>query len=703
MRLSFAPASLLTVALLTTWMPVPLTAAEAQQAAPQKSQAAAPRPFTVEDLVRLKRVSDPAISPDGRSVVFSVRETDMEANRGRVDLWSLDLATKGAQPRRLTTHPENDSSPQWSSDGRDIYFLSTRSGSSQVWRLPAHGGEASQVTDLPLDVGSFRVATHAGRIAVTLEVFPDCEDLKCTADRLAAKPKDSAQVHDRIFARHWDTWKDGRISQLFVLQLNNGLAREPVSVSKALDADIPSKPFGDASEYTFSPDGSKLVFSTRIKGKSEPWSTNFDIYEVAVDGSGLRNLTEDNPAWDTQPVFSRDGQLLAWRAMERPGFEADRFHIVVMDMKTGERRALTRDWDRSVAGMAFSHDGRTIYASTDHVGQHPLWAIDVKTGKPTMLTGPGRVEAFSVGEKEIVMTISSLKSPAELQALTIKGGELRALPRMNEEALAQLQLGEPEQFSFPGAEDATVYGYVMKPAGFKPGTKYPVAFIIHGGPQSSFANAWSYRWNPQTYAGAGYASVFIDFHGSTGYGQAFTDSISQDWGGKPLEDLQKGLEIALQTYPWLDGSRMCALGASYGGYMINWIAGNWAEPFACLVNHAGIFDTRAMAYSTEELWFSEWEQGGPAYEVPENVEKHNPVNHVTQWSKPMLVIHGLRDYRVPYAQGLSAFTALQRRGIPSRLLIFPDENHWVLKPNNSIRWHHEVQKWLDQWTGSADE
>jgi len=702
MRLSFASAvSSLTVALLTNWMPVPLTAAEAQP--PQKSQTAAPRPFTVEDLVRLNRVSDPVISPDGRSVVFSVRETDMDANRGRVDLWSLDLATKGAQPRRLTTHPENDSSPQWSTDGRDIYFLSTRSGSSQVWRLPANGGEASQVTDLPLDVGSFRVATHAGRIAVTMEVFPDCEDLKCTADRLAAKPKDSGQVHERIFARHWDTWQDGRISQLFVLQLNNGVAREPVSVSKALDADIPSKPFGDASEYTFSPDGSKLVFSTRIKGKSEPWSTNFDIYEVAVDGSGLRNLTEDNPAWDTQPVFSRDGQLLAWRAMERPGFEADRFHIVVMDMKTGERRALTRDWDRSVAGMAFSHDGRTIYASTDHVGQHPLWAIDVKTGKPTMLTGPGRVEAFSVGEKEIVMTISSLQSPAELQALTIKGGELRALPRMNEEALAQLQLGEPEQFSFPGAEDATVYGYVMKPAGFKPGTKYPVAFIIHGGPQSSFAHAWSYRWNPQTYAGAGYASVFIDFHGSTGYGQAFTDSISQDWGGKPLEDLQKGLEIALQTYPWLDGSRMCALGASYGGYMINWIAGNWAEPFACMVNHAGIFDTRAMAYSTEELWFSEWEQGGPAYEVPENVEKHNPVNHVTQWSKPMLVIHGLRDYRVPYAQGLSAFTALQRRGIPSRLLIFPDENHWVLKPNNSIRWHHEVQKWLDQWTGSADE
>jgi dipeptidyl aminopeptidase/acylaminoacyl peptidase len=666
---------------------------------------AAPHPFTVEDLVRMQRVSDPTIAPDGRSVVYTVRETDLAANRGRADLWSLDLATKGAQPRRLTTHPDSDSSAEWSADGREIYFLSARSGSSQVWRLSSNGGEAIQVTDLPLDVGSFRLASNAGRIAVTLDVFADCNDLPCTVDRLeqAKKAKDSGEVYDRIFTRHWDTWTDGRISQLFVLKLSNGVASEPVSVSKGLDADVPSKPFGDATEYTFSPDGSKLVFSTRLKGKSEPWSTNFDLYEVGADGSGLRNLTEDNPAWDTQPVFSRDGTQLAWRAMQRPGFEADRFHIVIQDLKSGQRRALTQEWDRSIDAMAFANDGKTLYVTTDHFGQHPLWSVDVKTGKPTMLTGPGRIEAFSVGEKEIVLATSSLKSPAELQSLTIKGGDLRALPRMNEAALAEIKFGEPEQFTFAGAEGATVYGHVMKPANFKPGTKYPVAFIIHGGPQGSFGNSWSYRWNPQTYAGAGYASVFIDFHGSTGYGQAFTDSISQDWGGKPLEDLQQGLKAALEKYPWLDGARACALGASYGGYMINWIAGNWSEPFKCLVNHDGVFDARGMAYSTEELWFTEWEQGGIAWEVPENVEKFNPVNHVAKWNKPMLVIHGTRDYRIPYAQGLSAFTALQRRGIPSRLLMFPDENHWVLKPNNSIRWHHEVESWLNQWTGKSGE
>jgi dipeptidyl aminopeptidase/acylaminoacyl peptidase len=677
---------------------VPLAVARAQ------GQGGQHQPFSAEDLVRLKRISDPELAPDGKTVAFVLRETDMAANRGRQELWSLDLSTKGAQPRRLTTHPDNDNAPQWSADGQYIYFLSARSGSTQVWRLPSNGGEAEQVTDVPLDVGSFRLAPNGALIAISLEVLPHCGDvggdLACTAQHLkqTAASKESGKTFDRLFVRHWDTWSSGRISQLFVAKLENGRAVEPASVTSALDADVPSKPFGDASEYTFSPDSSRVVFSARVKGRSEPWSTNFDVYEVGIAGGEPRNLTPDNPAWDAQPVFSPDGSQLAWRAMQRPGFEADRFHIVVMDVKSGQRRALTADWDRSVDSIAFSHDGRTIYAATDHFGQHPLWAVDVKSGKPTLLTGPGRVEGFTVGEKEIVFALSSLKSPAELYALTPRSGDLRELPRVNAAALAERAIGEPEQFTFIGANGDTVYGYAMKPANFDAKRRYPVAFIVHGGPQVSFGNAWSYRWNPQTYAGAGYASVFIDFHGSPGYGQAFTDSISGDWGGKPLEDLQKGLTAALQKYPWLDGERMCALGASYGGYMMNWIAGNWPAPFKCLVNHAGIFDNRAMYYSTEELWFEEWEFGGPQYEVPQNYEKQNPVNHVAAWEKPMLVIHGQLDYRVPYAQGISTFTALQRRGIPSRLLIFPNENHWVLKPANSLQWHREVEQWLNQWT-----
>jgi len=666
------------------------------------AHAAGPRSFTSEDLVRLNRVTDPVLAPDGKTVVFTVRETDLAANRGRTDLWTLDLTVKGAKPHRLTSHPENDSSAQWSADGKYIYFTSSRSGSTQVWRLNAGGGEAEQVTRVPLDVGSFKLAPNGAKLALSLEVFPDCATLACSSDKLAATAASQASgmVHDRIFIRHWDTWSDGRNSQLFVQPLENGLAKgDPVSISGALDADVPSKPFGDATEYSFAPDSSKIVFAARLKGKSEPWSTNFDLYEVSAEGGEPRNLTADNQAWDTQPVYSPDGSMLAWRAMERPGFEADRFHIVIADLKSGTRRALTQGWDRSVDSLAFSTDGKTIYAVTDHLGQHPLWSVDVKTGKPTMLTGPGHVESFSVGEREIVFALASLKSPAELYAFTLRGGDLRDLPRINEQALADIKFGEPEQFTFTGANGATVYAHIVKPAGFDPQRRYPIAFIVHGGPQVSFGNSWSYRWNPQTYAGAGYAAVFIDFHGSPGYGQAFTDSISGDWGGKPLEDLQKGYAAALEKYPWLDSKRACALGASYGGFMVNWIAGNWSEPFKCLVNHDGIFDSRAMAYDTEELWFDEWEHGGPQYEVPEAYEKFNPVNHVAKWSKPMLVIHGVQDFRVPDTQGIATFTALQRRGIPSRMLVFPNENHWVLKPANSLQWHHEVERWLKEWLG----
>jgi dipeptidyl aminopeptidase/acylaminoacyl peptidase len=660
-------------------------------------------PFSVQDLVRLKRVSEPTLSPDGRTVVFTLRETDLDANRGRTDLWSLDVATKGATPRALTTHTANDNTAQWSADGRFVYFLSTRSGSNQVWRLATAGGEAEQVTNLPLDVGSFKVAPNDAKLAVTLEIFSDCADFPCTRVRLDAeeKSKSTGMTHDRLFVRHWDTWADGRVSRLFLYALKNGrIDGDPVALSGTLDADVPAKPFGDASDYAFSPDSSKVVFATKLKGSHESWSTNFDLYEVSIEGGEPRNLTQDNPAWDAQPVFSPDGSMLAWRAMTRPGFEADRFHVVVADLKTGQRRALTETWDRSVDSIAFSKDSKTLYATADQFGQHPLWAIDVKTGKPTMLSGPGNVDTFSVGEREIIFGLASLKSPNELYALTLRGGELRELPRMNVEALAQVQLGEPEQFTFAGADGVPVYAHVVKPVDFNPGRKYPIAFIVHGGPQVSFGNAWSYRWNPQTYAGAGYAAVFVDFHGSPGYGQAFTDSISGDWGGKPLEDLQKGLSAALEKYPWLDGNRACALGASYGGYMMNWMAGKWAEPFKCFVTHAGIFDSRSMAYTTEELWFDEWENKGLPFEVPENYEKHNPVNHVAQWQKPMFVIHGQLDYRVPYSQGIGAFTALQRRGIPSRLLVFPDENHWILKPANSIQWHEEVLKWLDKWTGA---
>lgn len=660
----------------------------------------AEQPFTANDLVQLKRLSDPQTSPDGRYVAFVLRETDMEANRGRTDLWLLDLRQRDAQPRRLTHDPANDSSPRWAPDSRTIYFLSTRSESQQVWRISIEDGTETQVTRYPVDVGTLKVSPKGDRLALTMEVFPDCPNLECTRDRLAAAEKNPAKgrTYDKLFVRHWDTWKNGTRSHLFTAPLHaDGTVGPPVDLSRALDADVPAKPFGDDEDYDFSPDGRRIVFSARVAGHTEAWSTNFDLFEVPADGSAApRNITESNPAWDAQPTFLKNGDL-AYLAMERPGFEADRFHIVIRDAKSGATRPLTKAWDRSVSDLAAAPDGRQLLVTVDDIGQHALYSVDLRNGTPRKIVGTGQVADFATTKDSIIVSWASLGAPADLYAVRGNSGQLQRLTAVNADLLAQRAMGEFEQFSFPGWNNETVYGYVVKPYGFEPGKRYPIAFLIHGGPQSSFQNLWNYRWNAQIFAGAGYGVVLIDFHGSPGYGQAFTDSITGDWGGKPLEDLRKGLAAAIARYPWLDGERACALGASYGGFMINWIAGQWQDGFRCLVNHAGLFDHRMMYYSTEELWFPEWEQHGPYYQNPEQHEKFNPANHVTKWRTPMLVIHGEQDFRVPYSQGLATFTALQRRGIESRFLYFPDENHWVLKPANSLQWHETVLDWLDRY------
>lgn len=654
-------------------------------------------PLSAHDLVMMDRVSDPQVSPDGRRVAYTLRTTDLEANKGVRSLWTLD--TDSLKTRRLTSGEGNSEAPRWAVNG-DLYFLSTRSGSSQVWRLGAAGGEAEPVTKLPLDVGAFKLSPGADRIALSLEVFPDCAaDLDCTKKRLdqQAKPQGSGRLHDKLFVRHWDSWKNGTRAQLFSAPLGDGKAGTPVLVSQGLDGDVPSKPFGDDSDFTFTPDGKQLIFSLRVAGRTEAWSTNLDLWRAPADGSALpENLTPDNAAVDTHPLVTPDGKQLVWLAMRRPGFEADRLHIQVRDLKTHATRELAANWDRSPSQLALSSDGRSLYAVADDLGHAPLFAINLSSGIVKKLTGPGTVSGFSVGKDAVVYAHNRLDAPDDLYSLRWTGGT-RRLTTHNADRLAKVAMSAYEPFTFKGWNEEVVQGYVMKPAGFSAGKKFPVAFIIHGGPQGSMGNDFHYRWNPEVFSGMGYAVVFIDFHGSTGYGQAFTDSISGDWGGKPLVDLQRGWAYALSKYEWLDGSRACALGASYGGYMVNWIAGNWAEPWLCLVNHDGIFDNRSMTYTTEELWFDEWEMGGTQFEKPENFERHNPINHVAKWKTPMLVIHGELDYRVPLEQGLASFTALQRRGIESQLLRFPDENHWVLKPRNSLQWHDSVQSWLDRW------
>jgi dipeptidyl aminopeptidase/acylaminoacyl peptidase len=672
---------------------------------PLAAGAAAPdRPFEVRDLANLDRVSSPVLSPNGRKVVFAVRETDFEGNRGRASLWIRDLTTRDkAPPARFTAEGFNVNTPAFSADGAVVYFLSAKSGSQQLWSQPVAGGEARQLSNYPLDVGGYLLSPDGKAIALTFETFTDCPTLACSADRvtLAGAKKARGMVFDKLFIRHWDTWADGRRNQLFAARfgVDGALVGEPALVSRGIDGDVPSKPFGGMEDVGWAPDGGSLAFSVRIAGRDEPWSTNFDIFRAKVDGSDAPvNLTAANPAWDAGPVFSADGRTLYYRAMKRPGFEADRFALMAMDLASGAPRELDPLWDASADGIKLSADGKHIYTTALELGEHPLLRFDIAAGQATRVAGEGSISGFDLVGDTLVFTRNRMDSPDVLYAARADGSAVRRIDANNLDKLEGVAFGAFEQFRFPGWNDETVHAYVLKPANYVKGKKYPVAFLIHGGPQGSFGNGWSYRWNPQTYAGQGFAVVMVDFHGSVGYGQAFTDAISGHWGDRPLEDLQKGWAAALAKYDFLDGDRACALGASYGGYMVNWIAGNWPQPWKCLVTHDGIFDTRAMAYSTEELWFSEWENGGRAWENAAAIEKFNPVNFVDKWRVPTLVVHGALDYRIPDSQGIAVFTALQRRGVESQLLYFPDENHWVLKPQNSVLWHDTVNAWIKRWT-----
>ena len=677
-------------------MTLSLFAALALTAAPANTQ-----PFTVQDQVSMRRISNPSVSPDGKRIAFVLRTTDLEANKGRTDLWIVNA--DGTAPRQLTASPESEAQPVWSPDGQALYFLSSRGGSRQVFRLPLDGGESQAVTKLPLDVGAFALSRDGKTLAVALEVYPDCPTLECNTQRQKEKTqsKSTGQVYDKLFVRHWDTWGNGKRSHLFVLPVDGGAA--PRDVMAGMDADGPSKPFGGPEEFTFTPDGKGLVFAARDVGNSESWSTDLDLFLAPVDKAGTpRKLTEKNRATDTHPVFSPDGKTLAYLAMSRPGFESDRLRVVLRSWPEGKERVLAEQWDRSAGSLTWSPDGKSVLVTADDVGHHRAFSLDVASGQVTAFSGPGyAAEPQPLPDGRIAFLRDDLKSPADLYTVRADGSELRQLTRVNEEAMSRLRFGDYEQFEFPGWNGETVRGYVVKPVDFDPKKKYPVAFLIHGGPQGSFGNHFHYRWNPQTYAGRGYAAVMVDFHGSTGYGQGFTDSIRGDWGGKPLEDLRKGLEAAVKRYGFLDGDKVCALGASYGGYMINWIAGQMPERFRCLVNHDGNLDEKLAYFNTEELWFPEWEHGGTPWENPEGYTKHNPIDHVAKWKTPMLVIHGGQDFRVVETQGMATFTVLQRRGIPSKFLYFPDENHWVVKPANSIHWHETVLDWLDQWTKGA--
>ncbi len=668
----------------------------AQRRAGGRSTTGRPRrPYTIRDQVALRRLEDFVVSPDGGRVILQIGRAARGKNRLDTHLWSVNADGTGL--RRLTRSGGHESSPAFAPDGRSLYFLAgPRSDDRQVVHLSFGGGKPVPVTRSPIDVESFVLSRDGTHLAFSAQVFPGGPDtLEATADRLkaAATRLAGGRIYDQLFVRHWDQWRSGRRRHLFVQPVDGGPA---VDIMSEMDADAPSRPFGGREQFTFTPDGAGIVFTARDAGREEAWSTDLDLFVAPVDASSPpRKLTADNRATDTDPSFSPDGTLLAYLAMDRPGYEADKLTVIVRDWPDGDLRRLTDPWDRSAEALEWSSDGRTLYVLAEDTGQRGLFALDVATGSVTPLVSEGHVSHVKVVGEAVFYSHDSLAGPADLHVLA--DCRHRRLTRLNAARMRGVAIGEAEQFSFAGWHDELVHGYVLKPAGFDPERRYPVAFIVHGGPQGSMGNAWHYRWNPQVYAGAGYAVVMIDFHGSTGYGQAFTDSIRGDWGGRPLEDLQKGLAAALARNSFLDPTRAAALGASYGGYMINLMAGVWNEPWRCLVTHDGSLDERFGYFATEELWFPEWEHGGTPWENPAGYAKHNPVDHVAAWRVPTLVIHGALDYRVSEVDGLAVFTALQRLGVPSRLLHFPDENHWVLKPENSVQWHDTVLEWLDRW------
>lgn len=667
------------------------------------SAPASARPMTEVDLATLKRVAAPAASPDGRWVVYQMTETAAGTYKRSTGLWLVDRNAKDAAPVRVAdTADKNESAPAFHPDG-SLYFLSNASGKSQVWRIDpkAGGAAATQVTDTRADVEGFRIAPDGGKLLAWGDVPRECTDFGCDAKDKGELPGPGTgrlYKDQSGFVRHWDSWETpGTYSRPFIFNLQGGKATVARPVDAGLTGDSPSKPFGGGEELAWGADSRTIFFTLRKADKDEPTSTNLDIYSWLVDSRMMPvNLTADNQATDTLPAPSPDGKFLAYAAMARPGYEADRQVLMLRDLATGETRKLTEAWDRSVGSIAWAADGKSLYVTAQDVLDHPVFRVDAKSGKVEKLKATAEEFEGNIGDVTVLpggallYSRNSVAVPTDLWTRDAKG-KVRRLTDVNREQMAGLDPVDAKRFSFKGANGDTVWGQIVKTADSK--GKIPVAFLVHGGPQSSFGNSWSTRWNPRLFSAPGYAAVTIDFHGSTGYGQAFTDSIKQDWGGKPLEDLKLGLAAAGAADANVDTANACALGGSYGGYMMNWIAGLWPDGFKCLVTHAGVFDLRAMAFETEELWFDEWDHGGPWWQRTD-AEKWNPVNHVAKWKTPTLVIHGEKDFRIPYSQSLAVYNALQRQGVEGELLVFPDENHWILKGQNSVQWYQTVFGWM---------
>jgi dipeptidyl aminopeptidase/acylaminoacyl peptidase len=653
------------------------------------------------DLLERHRLAAPQISPDGKWIAYVVTDALLAENRTDSDIWLIPTA--GGTPRQLTRSPKHDRHPTWSPDGKWIAFESNRGGEFQVWTIPLDGGEPRQVTSIATGATQPVWSPDGKNIAFVSAVFPEFSEKpfsesdpanKAKLDALE-KSKVKARVITQLLYRHWDSWVEGKRQHLFTVPVHDGVAAgDPVRDLTPGDRDaVPtSSTFEAGDEFAFSPDGSELVYTaTPTPTREEAWSTNHDLWAVNLKTGARRQLTK-NPAADGCPRFSPDGKFIAYRAQSRAGFEADRWQLMRLDRASGEIRSLTAAFDRSVEDITWTPDSKALVIAAEDQGTKRLWTMTAAGGTPKPITtgGASGEAVVSPDGRSVVFTRSSLTSAAELFRAPTSGGETTRLTTQNAELIAHVDFAAPESVTVTGAGGTPVQMWIIKPPSFEATKKYPLVFWVHGGPQSAFMDAWSYRWNAELWAAQGYVIALPNPRGSTGFGQKFTDEISGDWGGKVYTDLLACL-AHLEKQPYIDTTRMAAAGASFGGYMMNWFQGH-PNKFKTLITHCGVYNFDTMYGTTEELWFDEWDHGIP-WENPKFGE-FSPHRLAQNFKTPNLVIHNELDFRVPIAQGLDLFTVLQRKGVPSKLLSFPDEGHWVLKPQNSELWHQTVFDWL---------
>jgi dipeptidyl aminopeptidase/acylaminoacyl peptidase len=668
-------------------------------ASPARAQTKHPVGF--DDLMKVHRVDDPQLSPDGRWVAFTVANTDVDANKLVSHLWLVPAG--GGEPRQITWGSGSDNRPRWSPDGHEIAFISTRSGSPQAWILPLEGGEAHPLTSVPTGADGVTWASRGHELVFTSDVYPDCGDAACNQKRSdeADHSLVKARIIDELLFRHWNGWRDGKYTHVFWVSAEGGTPRDLTPGAY----DSPTFSLGGPDGYAISPDGAEVCYtSNRDKGSAgqsaAAWTTDNHLFLVPSSGGEARDITPGVHGSDSAPRYSPDGRYIAYTAQDRNGYESDLFRLRVYDRESGSTKELTPGFDQWVSSFTWAPDSNTLYFVAPEHGEQPIFRTSVSQPHvEKILDGLFDEISMTPDGKTLVFTRTRLTQPTEIyRAFTPTASEAWALApvtHLNTAFLGTLEMNPAEFVDTKGALGASVGNLVVKPPNFDPNKKYPGLMLIHGGPQSAWEDAWGYRWNAEMFAAHGYVVMMTNFHGSTGYGQKFTEEISGDWGGAPYQDLMLATDY-LASLPYVDRDRIGAAGASFGGFMIDWIAGH-TNRFKALVSHDGVDDNDSMYGETEELWFPEWELKGLPWTSSPLYQKWSASNSVQNIRTPMLIVEGGRDYRVPEGQAFQLFTALQRQGVPSRLLYFPDEGHWVQKPQNSRLWYQTVLGWLDHY------